>query len=68
MELAIGQKVAYPNQGVCLVEDIEKKQIGENQMSFYSLRVLSDNSTIFGGIVAEKNSDCRCLGSWLMIR
>ena len=47
MELAIGQKVAYPNQGVCLVEDIEKKQIGENQMSFYSLRVLSDNSTIF---------------------
>lgn len=47
MELSIGQKVAYPNQGVCLVEDIEKKQIGEDQMQFYSLRVLSDNSTIF---------------------
>ena len=47
MELNIGQKVAYPNQGVCLVENIEDKQIGENQMSFYSLRVLSDNSTIF---------------------
>lgn len=47
MELNVGQKVAYPNQGVCMVENIEKKTIGENQMKFYSLRVLSDNSTIF---------------------
>ena len=47
MVLIIGQKVSYPNQGVCLVEDIEKKQIGENSMKFYALRVLSDNSTIF---------------------
>jgi CarD family transcriptional regulator len=47
MELSIGQKVAYPNQGVCLVEDIEKKQIGGCSMKFYALRVLSDNSTIF---------------------
>ena len=47
MELNIGQKVAYPNQGVCMIEDIEKKKIGGNQMKFYSLRVLSDNSTIF---------------------
>lgn len=47
MELSVGQKVSYPNQGVCMVEDIEKKQIAGNQMKFYSLRVLSDNSTIF---------------------
>ena len=47
MELSIGQKVSYPNQGVCLVEDIEKKKIGSSAMQFYSLRVLSDNSTIF---------------------
>lgn len=47
MELSVGQKVAYPNQGVCLVEEIEKKSIGEASMKFYSLRVLSDNSTIF---------------------
>ncbi|MFV0388639.1 MAG: CarD family transcriptional regulator [Pyrinomonadaceae bacterium] len=47
MELNIGQKVSYPNQGVCLVEDIEKKKIGGNSMSFYSLRVLGDNSLIF---------------------
>ncbi len=47
MQLAIGQKVSYPSQGVCMVEDIESKKIGENSMSFYSLRVLSDNSIIF---------------------
>lgn len=47
MELSIGQKVAYPNQGVCLVEDIAGKKIGGNLINFYSLRVLSDNSTIF---------------------
>jgi len=47
MQLSIGQKVAYPNQGVCLVESIENKKIGENLMNFYLLRVLSDNSTIF---------------------
>lgn len=47
MELSVGQKVSYPNQGICLVEDIEKKQIGGNSLKFYALRVLSDNSTIF---------------------
>jgi len=46
MELSIGQKVAYPSQGVCLVEQIEKKTIGQTSINFYSLRVLSDNSII----------------------
>lgn len=54
MELNIGQKVAYPNQGVCLVEGIQKKIIGNNSMSFYSLRILSDNSIIF---VPTTNTD-----------
>lgn len=47
MQLTIGQKVAYPNQGVCLVEGIKKRDFGDEPMRFYSLRVLSDNSTIF---------------------
>lgn len=46
MELRIGQKVAYPNQGVCMIEGIETKEIGEKCQNFYLLRVLSDNSTI----------------------
>ncbi|HKP68181.1 MAG TPA: CarD family transcriptional regulator [Pyrinomonadaceae bacterium] len=47
MELSIGQKVSYPSQGVCLVETIGKKIIGETSIKFYALRVLSDNSVIF---------------------
>ncbi len=47
MELNIGQKVAYPSQGVCMVEQIESKTIGENSIDVYLLRVLSDNSIIF---------------------
>ena len=47
MELNIGQKVAYPGQGVCIVEEIEKRQFGECSIYFYLLRVLSDNSIIF---------------------
>jgi CarD family transcriptional regulator len=47
MELSIGQKVSYPSQGVCLVEDIESRSFGTSSVSFYSLRVLSDNSIIF---------------------
>src|SRR5688572_21723817 len=47
MELSIGQKVAYPSQGVCLVEDIGKRTVGDTSIKFYSLRVLSDNSIIF---------------------
>lgn len=47
MELSIGQKVAYPSQGVCMVEEIERRIIGNSSIDFYSLRVLSDNSIIF---------------------
>lgn len=54
MDLTIGQKVAYPNQGVCLVEEIEKREVGDSQMSVYCLRVLGDNSTI---LVPAANAD-----------
>lgn len=54
MQLTIGQKVAYPNQGVCLVEEMKKRIVGENSLVGYCLRVLGDNSTIF---VPEANTD-----------
>ena len=59
MELTVGQKVAYPNQGVCMVEDIENKKIGGNSMRFYALRVLSDNSTILVPIANVDNVGLR---------
>jgi CarD family transcriptional regulator len=54
MPLRIGQKVAYPSQGVCRVEQIEQRTVGSSSMEFYSLRVLNDNSTIF---VPLENAD-----------
>ena len=47
MQLTIGQKVAYPNQGVCVVEEFSEHSFGAISMSGYTLRVLHDNSTIF---------------------
>ncbi len=54
MQLKIGEKVAYPNQGVCLVEQYKQQTFGVLVMSGYTLRVLHDNSTIF---VPEKNAE-----------
>src|SRR6188768_1303827 len=47
MALRIGQKVAYPSQGICRVEQIQQRDFGSSSMKFYSLRVLNDNSIIF---------------------
>ena len=54
MDLIVGQKVAYPNQGVCLVEERREHTIGEISLNGFNLRVLGDNSTIF---VPEDNTD-----------
>ena len=47
MHFRIGQKVSYPNHGVCKIESIEKKGIQEKTEEFYSLRVLANNSVIY---------------------
>lgn len=47
MDLIIGQKVSYPNHGVCAVEKLESKQINGDTVEFYLLRILSNNSVIF---------------------
>ena len=54
MHLTIGQKVAYPTQGVCLVEEIKHRTVNGSPMSGYCLRVRGDNSTIF---VPEQNAE-----------
>jgi CarD family transcriptional regulator len=47
MELRIGQKVVYPGQGVCVVEELRQKDIGGRTLQFYALRVAGDGSVIF---------------------
>jgi CarD family transcriptional regulator len=46
MNFIIGQKVSYPNHGICNVEDIAHKQLSEHLVEIYSLRVLANNSFI----------------------
>jgi CarD family transcriptional regulator len=47
MILNIGQKVSYPNHGVCAVENLAVKQVNGSLAEFYSLRLLSNSSIIF---------------------
>ena len=47
MNFRIGQKVAYPNLGVCSVESVENKQLGANAVEVYSLKLIADDSVIF---------------------
>jgi CarD family transcriptional regulator len=47
MNLNIGQKVSYPNHGVCAIESLDSKQINGASVEFYLLRVLANNSVIF---------------------
>ena len=54
MQLTVGKKVAYPNQGVCLVEEFKQQTVGTRIINGYTLRVLNDNSTIF---IPEENAD-----------
>lgn len=47
MNIRVGQKVAYPNHGVCKVESINRSESNDAEAEvFYSLRVLATNSSI----------------------
>lgn len=47
MDFKVGQKVSYPNHGVCAIESVEEKRVSGSQVEFYTLRVLANNSAIF---------------------
>jgi CarD family transcriptional regulator len=47
MNFRIGQKVSYPNHGVCKIEKITKKEVSAQAAECYSLRVLANNSLIY---------------------
>jgi CarD family transcriptional regulator len=42
----IGDKVVYPNHGVGVIEQIQSKRFGESEATFYSLRILANDSTV----------------------
>jgi CarD family transcriptional regulator len=54
MKLRIGQKVAYPGQGVCQVEEVGPRNVAGCLLECYLLRVLVDGSHI---LVPVDNAD-----------
>ncbi len=54
MSFKVGQKVVYPNHGVGVIETIEQKQVGVDQLSFYALRLSFNNSLV---LVPIENAD-----------
>ena len=46
MSFKVGDKVVYPNHGVGVIEDLKRRTIGDVETNFYSLRILSTDSTV----------------------
>lgn len=46
MSFKIGQKVSYPNHGVCAIEGVDSKKISGDSVDFYTLRLIAFNSVI----------------------
>lgn len=59
MLFTVGQRVSYPNHGVGTIERIEEKQAGGASTSFYSLRLLENNSVIFVPVERAENIGVR---------
>jgi CarD family transcriptional regulator len=42
-----GERVIYPNHGICVIENIRKETIGGISDTFYSVKVLETGSSLF---------------------
>ena len=46
MEFKVGDKVVYPNHGVGVIEKIQSRVLSGEERIFYTLRILSTDSTV----------------------
>jgi CarD family transcriptional regulator len=46
IELAVGDRVVYPNQGVCLVSSIDEKEVAGQRLVFVTMRREEDNAVV----------------------
>jgi len=46
LEFKIGDKVIYPNHGLGIIEQIEKRPTGEREEEFLRLRIVANDSTV----------------------
>jgi len=45
-EFKIGDKVVYPNHGLGIIEQIEKRTMGDRMEEFLTLRIVANDSTV----------------------
>jgi len=58
MKFENGTNIVYKNVGVCTVEDIETKSFdGINNVEYYKLRPVSENSAVYYYIPVEKSDE-----------
>lgn len=46
MQFKIGDKVVYPNHGLGVIEQIEKREVGDRMEEFLRLRIVGNDSTV----------------------
>jgi len=46
LQFKIGDKVVYPNHGLGVIEQIEKREIGDRMEEFLRLRIVGNDSTV----------------------
>jgi CarD family transcriptional regulator, regulator of rRNA transcription len=46
LQFKIGDKVVYPNHGLGVIEQIEKREIGDRMEEFLRLRIMGNDSTV----------------------
>jgi len=46
LEFKVGDKVVYPNHGVGVIEKIQSRVLSGEERTFYTLRILSTDSTV----------------------
>ncbi len=57
----IGELAVYPTQGVGVIEAIEAKKVGEEQLDFYILRIVDSDMTIMIPVSNANLVGMRCL-------
>ena len=59
MGYKVGDRVVYPNHGVGIVEKILSRTIADQEQDFYSLRILSNDSTVMVPLTNTENVGIR---------
>ena len=61
MSFQVGDKVVYPNQGVCAIEEVCDRAIAGRSEQFFMLRILSNDSTVMVPVSNVENVGLRQL-------